>query len=49
MMKSQMRCDSKTLETDKIRLESSKEQEKHWKCGYETIFAKYSKLKDVVI
>jgi len=31
-------CDQKALETDKIRLQSTKEQEKHWRIGYEQIF-----------
>jgi len=31
-----------------LRLNAAKEQEKHWKCGYETIFKKYTKLKEQI-
>jgi len=44
--KSQLKCDQRTIETDKARMQASKEQEKHWRCGYEALFKKYSKLKD---
>ena len=38
MQRNQTMTDTKAHETDQIRLQSSKEQEKHWKCGYESIF-----------
>lgn len=36
----------RSREADERRIESHKEQEAHWRSGYESIFQKYSKLKD---
>ena len=44
--KRQLESDQKTIETDHVKIQSSKEQEKHWRCGYEALFKKYSKLKE---
>jgi hypothetical protein len=48
-LKSQLLNIQKDHEFDKMKLQSSKDQEKHWKCGYESIFSKYSKLKEQMV
>jgi hypothetical protein len=46
MLRSQMQSNIQAREADERRIQSHKDQEKHWKCGYESIYQKYSKLKD---
>ena len=46
MLKNQLHGEKTTHEADERRLKNLKEQEQHWKSGYETIFSKYTKLKE---
>ena len=45
MTASQLRYVETTNESEKAALAASKEHEKHWREGYESLYTKYSKVK----
>ena len=38
MLRASLQSNGKSREADERRIEAHREQEKHWKCGYESIF-----------
>lgn len=46
VLRAQVAATTRSREADERRLESHKDQERHWKSGYESIYQKYSKLKE---
>ena len=46
VIRSQVQTDQRTLDNNQRQIQQAKDQEKHWKCGYEQIFQKYQKLKE---